>query len=269
MNKNLINKKLEHNFCLKVSSLPSLHPSMLVRDVGCGITQIDAAVASDTFNVVCGGDFTDLAITPKVSLIVQYYTAKQYPFAWWIGPSSRSNAAHEILVHSGLTHAETEVGMAADAQDILTKFKTIEGFSYLAVKTENNWHDFGVVMASVFDPFDEEAVRFYNMVAPYYKNGNIKMFVGYIDQVPATICSCVIDDTFGGIYDIVTTPKFQKRGLGTYMTSIAIQFLKKNGCDIIGMQATQDGQRIYDKLGFKQFDLFKVYSNKNLLANKQ
>ena len=269
MNKDLINKKLEHNFCLKVSSLPSLHPSMLVRDAGCGITQIDAAVASDTFNVVCGGDFTDSAIAPKLSSIVQYYTFKQYPFAWWVGPSSWSSTTHEILMSAGLVHTETEVGMAGDAQDILTKFKTIEEFTYLTVKTENNLHNFGLVMASVFEPFDEEAVRFYKMIAPYYNNEKIKMFVGYIDQVPAAICSCVIDDKFGGIYDIVTNPKFQKRGLGTYMTSIAIQFLKENGCDIIGMQASQDGQRIYDKLGFKQFDLFKVYSNKNLLANKK
>ncbi|MFA5075518.1 MAG: hypothetical protein WC436_05455 [Candidatus Babeliales bacterium] len=215
MNKDLINKKLEHNFCLKVSSLPLLHSSMLVKNMGYGITQIDAAVASDTFNVVCGGDFTDLDIASKVSSIVQYYTSKQYPFAWWIGPSNWNNTAHEILTNSGLIHTETEIGMAGDAKDILTKFKIIEGFTYLAVKNENDLHDFGLVMASVFDPFDEEALRFYKMIAPYYNNEKIKMFVGYIDKIPAAICSCVIDDKFGGIYDIVTNPKFQKRGLGT------------------------------------------------------
>ncbi|MFA5075517.1 MAG: hypothetical protein WC436_05450 [Candidatus Babeliales bacterium] len=53
------------------------------------------------------------------------------------------------------------------------------------------------------------------------------------------------------------------------MTSIAIQFLKENGSTIIGMQASEDGYRIYDKLGFDKFDLFKIYSNKNLLANKK
>lgn len=269
MKKDFINKKLEQNFCIKVSSLPMLHPSMLVKDAGYGITQIDAMVASDTFNIVYGGDFTNSLIAQKVSSISHYYTSKQYPFAWWIGPTSWNNSAHEILTSSGLVHAETETGMAAATQDITTKLIPIEGFNYHAVQSAHDLHDFGLVMASVFDPFDTEAIRFYKMIALYYNNKKIHMFIGYINQEPATICSCVIDDKFGGIYDIVTNPKFQKRGLGTYMTSIAIQFLKENTCEIIGMQASQNGQRIYEKLGFKPYDLFRVYSNKDLLANKQ
>ena len=98
------------------------------------------------------------------------------------------------------------------------------------------------------------------MVLNLKNNSSYKMFVGYIADEPVTICCAVIDEDFGGIYDIVTNPKFQRKGLGTYMTSLASKYLIQNGCSIIGMQASDDGQYVYTKMGFESFGTFRVYS---------
>jgi ribosomal protein S18 acetylase RimI-like enzyme len=55
-------------------------------------------------------------------------------------------------------------------------------------------------------------------------------------------------------------PKFQRKGLGTHMTSVAIKNLIDVGCDTVGMQASDDGQHVYKKMGFESFATFRVYS---------
>ncbi|UTO28519.1 GNAT family N-acetyltransferase [Bartonella harrusi] len=89
------------------------------------------------------------------------------------------------------------------------------------------------------------------------------MFVGYINNNPVAICFCIKVDGVGRVYDIVTNPDFQKRGVGTFMTKIAIEHLK---CHVIGMQASNEGIGIYKKLGFRNFGECKVYSNKHMVV---
>ncbi|WP_375664886.1 GNAT family N-acetyltransferase [Bartonella sp. CL162QHHD] len=48
------------------------------------------------------------------------------------------------------------------------------------------------------------------------------MFVGYINNNPVAICFCIKADGVGGVYDIVTNPDFQKRGVGSFMTKIVL-----------------------------------------------
>jgi hypothetical protein len=49
------------------------------------------------------------------------------------------------------------------------------------------------------------------------------------------------------------------------MTKIAIRHLKRKKCQVIGMQASNDGIGIYKKMGFISFGKFKVYSNKHMV----
>ncbi|MBX4335400.1 GNAT family N-acetyltransferase [Candidatus Bartonella raoultii] len=92
------------------------------------------------------------------------------------------------------------------------------------------------------------------------------MFVGYIKNSTVAICFCIKVDGVDGVYDIVTNPDFQKRGVGTLMTKIAIEHLKRKKCHVIGMQASNEGIGIYKKLGFINFGEFRVYSNKNMIS---
>ena len=58
------------------------------------------------------------------------------------------------------------------------------------------------------------------------------MFVGYVSK-PAAICVGIKADGIGGVYDIVTNPNFQKRGIGTLMTKIAVEHLKRKNVTLL------------------------------------
>ena len=261
LNAVVIEKILENNFYEKVAYLPSLCSSMKIID-GDAISFIDASVSSDTFNVACLRNKEKLS-ERETKNMGDYYAKKNVPFALWVGPQNFDNEVDKILQLANLKCVESELAMAASAQDAVMKFNNIEGFVTKEVLDIDTFKDYGFVMASVFDPFDEEAVAFYKKVSADYdnKNGKYQMFVGYMNGEPAAICCSIIsNEKFGGIYDIVTNPKFQRKGLGTYMTSVAIKNLTDQGCDIVGMQASDDGQHVYKKMGFEFFGTFRVYS---------
>lgn len=174
---------------------------------------------------------------------------------------------NELLITSGLEHIETEIGMAALTYNIsLDLNKTLADIEIIEVTTLDDFKNYGSVMASVFDPFDHAAVKFYEKIYPYYKkNPRVKMLLGVINGNPAGICLSINSDGIGGVYDIVTHPSYQKRGIGTFMTKLAIKQLKEDGCRIAGMQASSKGVGIYQKLGFQEFGEFKVYSNKHMI----
>ncbi|MDR3179401.1 MAG: GNAT family N-acetyltransferase [Holosporaceae bacterium] len=256
-----IEKILENNFYEKVTFLPRLCSGMKVAD-GEAISFVDASVSSDTFNVACLRDKQKLS-EDDVKKMMEHYAKKNMPFALWVGPQNFDEKIEEILLSANLKCVESELSMAANIQNVIMKFKEIEGLVTKEVSNITEFEDYGFVMASVFDPFDEEAIAFYKKISASYdvKNEKYKMFVGYMHNEPAAICCSVVsDENFGGIYDIVTNPKFQRKGLGTYMTSVAIKNLIAVGCKIVGMQASDDGRHVYQKMGFESFGAFRVYS---------
>lgn len=119
--------------------------------------------------------------------------------------------------------------MAALSQDIDSRITTmLDNFKIKEVESLQDFRDYRNVMASVFEPFDKEAVIFYGTIGRCYKKDpDINMLVGYINNSPVATCFCIKADGVGGVYDIVTNPDFQKRGFGTLMTRIAIEHLKR------------------------------------------
>jgi ribosomal protein S18 acetylase RimI-like enzyme len=261
LNAKTIERILEDNFYEKVTFLPKLCDSMKIQDND-AISFIDAGVSSDTFNVACLRNKEKLSENEAKNM-VNYYTEKNVPFALWVGPQNFDEEVEKILQFANLKCVETELAMAVDSQNAVMKFSEVDGFVVKEVSGIDEFKDYGFVMASVFDPFDEEAIAFYEKISANYdcNNGTYRMFVGYMNNEPAAICCSIISDKkFGGIYDIVTNPKFQRKGLGTHMTSVAIKNLIDVGCDVVGMQASDDGQHVYKKMGFESFGTFRVYS---------
>jgi ribosomal protein S18 acetylase RimI-like enzyme len=267
LNKSKIDLSLENNFFSKVRFLPKLCQKMKIIDFSNGVSSVNGAVASDTFNIISAKNLQETIHVDQAQSIIGSFNAQKLPLAWWVGPNSSNYKVDEVLLSVGLEHVETEVGMAALASDIDSHITSMpDNFKVKEARSLQDFIDYGNVMASVFEPFDEEAIIFYETIGGCYKKDpDVDMFVGYINNNPAAICFCIKADGIGGVYDIVTYPNFQKRGIGTLMTKIAIRHLKRKKCQVIGMQASNDGIGIYKKMGFISFGKFKVYSNKHMV----
>ncbi|MET3559845.1 ribosomal protein S18 acetylase RimI-like enzyme [Bartonella japonica] len=239
---------------------------MQVIDFSNKVSSVNSTFSSDTFNIISAKNLQETIPVDQEKSIIDSFNAEKLPLAWWVGPHSSHYKVDRVLLSMGLEHVETEVGMAALGQNIDSHVSSMpDNFKIREVETFQDFRDYGNVMASVFEPFDEEAVIFYETIGRCYKKAaDVEMFVDYINNNPVAICFCIKADGIGGVYDIVTNPDFQKRGVGTLMTKIAIEHLKRKKCHVIGMQASHEGIGIYKKLGFITFGEFKVYSNKHI-----
>ncbi|EJF96948.1 GNAT family N-acetyltransferase [Bartonella elizabethae] len=267
LNKTKINLSLENNFCSKVCFLPKLCPQMQVIDFSNGVSSVHSTFSSDTFNIISAKNLQETVPVSPAKSIIDSFNAQKLPLAWWVGPHSSHYNVDEVLLSIGLKHVETEIGMVALAQDIDSHIASQpDNFKTKEVESLQDFRNYGNVMASVFEPFDKEAVIFYETIGGCYKKDpNVDLFISYINNNPVAICFCMKADGIGGVYDIVTHPDFQKKGIGTFMTKITIQHLKRKNCHVIGMQASHEGMSIYKKLDFINFGEFKVYSNKHMV----
>ncbi len=86
----------------------------------------------------------------------------------------------------------------------------LDNFKIKKVQLLQDFINYGNVMTSVFEPFDEEAVIFYETIGGCYKkDSDVEMFVGSINNNPVVICFCIKADRIGGVCQ-----SFRKEVLG-------------------------------------------------------
>ena len=68
-------------------------------------------------------------------------------------------------------------------------------------------------------------------------------------QVVGTVMTAVYDGKLGWIAMVLVDPPFRGRGVGTRLLERAIESL--SGCECIKLDATPEGNRVYEKLGFQ------------------
>ncbi|GAA5099491.1 hypothetical protein [Bartonella acomydis] len=176
-----------------------------------GVSSVHSIFASDTFNIVSAKNLQETIPVDQAKSIIDSFNAQKLLLAWWVGPHSSHYKVYEVLLSMGLEHVETEVEMAALAQNIDSHVTSMpDNYKIKEVESLQDFRDYGNVMASVFEPFDKEAVIFYETIGGFYKKDpNGDMFVGYINNYPVAICFCMKADEIGEVYDIVTYPDFQ------------------------------------------------------------
>lgn len=76
-------------------------------------------------------------------------------------------------------------------------------------------------------------------------------FIALYNGKPAgTVTTINYDKRFGWIGMVVVHPELRRRGIGTAILNKAIGYLKGIGVQTVKLDATPDGKKLYDKLGF-------------------
>ena len=135
-----------------------------------------------------------------------------------------------------------------------------DSLAFQRVGTLSDLKDFSTVIVSIGGStlaFDS----IYSHLPPsiYAGNATIELYNGYFENKPSVTGVLVTHANVAGIYYVATVPSLRKRGFGTAMMEYLLERARGKGYFIATLQASQDGLRLYEKLGFKACGTFIEY----------
>ena len=86
----------------------------------------------------------------------------------------------------------------------------------------------------------------------------------FISDVLAGVGHAFIGYDIGWLGNIIVLPGYRHRGLGTELAATISLFLTKKGCKTQLLFATEMGERVYKKLGFKPFEEYSFFRGEKM-----
>lgn len=229
------------------------------KDKGLVIT--DSGLPCDTFNAICQAQLTQDVVREQLNAAIGYFADKRRPFSWWLSPGDQLDNLADLLLEAGLQKDYSELAMAADLSQLPAGELSPNGLQIRRVRTPQQLADFAHIISIMWTPPDPEVVGFYELAAPAILHPDSPMwfYVGYVDDKPVCTGEGTVSNGLVGLYNICTLPEFRQLGYGSAMTLQPLVDARAANCTTAILQATEQGARVYKRLGFETFGMTTEY----------
>jgi GNAT superfamily N-acetyltransferase len=154
----------------------------------------------------------------------------------------------------GLRYTDTVPGMvirdpkpAAKPADIRVRM----------IDDESSLADHRSVVADAFEMPATLAEYFLTM--RLFVTPDVVGYVGYVDGRPVATSALFMTHRVAGVYNVATRREYRKRGLGEAMTWHAIGEGLAAGCVVASLQASELGQPVYERMGFRTIAPYRTF----------
>lgn len=250
---------ITQNFDRHAYFIPSQTPGMQVFRSP-KLSYIDSGLSCDTFNIIhlLSGE----GVAPEIRVAVDYFRQKDRAYCIWVNEENLSQEVQACFQEMGIQVQNSEPGMVLD----LNQYEIINSPLHQNVElvhTPAQLAEFAQSIAANWSPPDQNVVRYYQQVAPAILNPVHQIQLSLYREA-GQVVSCLemfpSDEYTLGFYSLATLEAFRGRGIASAMLAFALNRAKTLGYQQVILQASEDGLRIYEKVGFRRFGLYYEYA---------
>ena len=193
-----------------------------------------------------------------------FFDKHNVSWGWFITPGSNEND----LLQQGLSLLEEAPAMYFDLSNPLPDIKS----DLIRIHEVDSNDDLKEWIQPINEGFEategEDSYRKLNVDVLKRGSGKLRHFVAYYQNNLAASGTLFLSDDSVMLHNLATKTAYTKRGIATALTYHMMQQAKQLGFKHCFLDSSEDGFRLYQKIGFKVYSTTLIYSSKTRQENE-
>jgi hypothetical protein len=228
-----------------------------------GVSVASAGVTFQMFNAafLSAPVESETELARRIALAAVHFQARGLQWAYWVGENwldrSTRKRQRQIFLRHGMRHSVDLPGM--EAEFLLPAVRPPAPLDIRRVGTPATRDAFCFIGSLCFNvplPWFREVFDNDRVFTPF------EAWVGYAGQEPVTTVAIVEGAGALGVYNVATVPGQEQRGYAeTVMRHALEDSQRRYGIRRSVLQSTPAGQRLYERMGYRNVTRVSVYAS--------
>ena len=193
-------------------------------------------------------------IDTTVEGVIAKARTKNVPLQWWIGRDTRPGNLGEHLKGHGFIHRGDAPGMAIDLYNMHENRSKLSNLTITEVNGVDDlkiWCHVTSVGYGIRERGEQALIDWFTKDIALQQP--LKFYLGWLKGKPVATSLLFMARGVAGLYFVATIPEARRQGIGYAITLEPLQEARKMGYRVGIMQASEMGEPVYLKMGFKEY----------------
>ena len=177
------------------------------------------------------------------------------PWSWWVGSDSDPGTADGLLAQGAVEFLDLLV-MAVDVTTV-SDVPAPADLKIVPVTGRAAMTDYVNAYAGPLGFTGDLSVVVDHELNFAYPD--VVRLAGVVDGKTVGTCTLSLANDVGALYCIATDPHYRRRGIATALTRRALSITRDSGRRVATLQASSEGEPVYQNIGFKTVDRYRLF----------